>query len=31
MYSKEALIQKYRDYLPVNDATPTITLGAGRL
>jgi threonine synthase len=29
MYSKEALIQKYRDYLPVNDATPTITLGEG--
>lgn len=29
MHSNEALIQKYREYLPVNDSTPTITLGEG--
>jgi threonine synthase len=29
MHSTEALIQKYREYLPVNQATPTISLGEG--
>lgn len=29
MYTKDALIQKYREYLPVNDATPRISLGEG--
>lgn len=29
MHQKHALIQKYREFLPVNDATPTITLGEG--
>lgn len=29
MHSNAALIQKYREYLPVNDSTPTISLGEG--
>jgi threonine synthase len=29
MHLQEALIQKYREFLPVNDATPTISLGEG--
>lgn len=29
MHQQEALIEKYRAYLPVNDATPRISLGEG--
>jgi threonine synthase len=29
MHTQEALIEKYRDFLPVNNATPIISLGEG--
>jgi threonine synthase len=29
MHDSKSLIEKYRDYLPVNDATPIISLGEG--